>query len=46
MTQAPGAVDEKQLRELHIRLRKSAKAVEGNVGGSDDVAGNSNDDNA
>ncbi|WP_166265959.1 aspartate--tRNA ligase [Marinobacter caseinilyticus] len=33
MTQAPGAVDEKQLRELHIRLRKpatkpSASAVE------------------
>jgi aspartyl-tRNA synthetase len=30
MTQAPGEVDEKQLRELHIRLRKSAKPVEGN----------------
>ncbi|BEH14396.1 aspartate--tRNA ligase [Marinobacter shengliensis] len=30
MTQAPGAVDEKQLKELHIRLRRSAKAVEGN----------------
>jgi aspartyl-tRNA synthetase len=30
MTQAPGEVDEKQLKELHIRLRRSAKAVEGN----------------
>jgi aspartyl-tRNA synthetase len=30
MTQAPGEVDEKQLRELHIRLRRSAKAAEGN----------------
>src|SRR5690606_25128306 len=30
MTQAPGEVDEKQLKELHIRLRHSAKAVEGN----------------
>lgn len=30
MTQAPGEVDEKQLRELHIRLRKPAgKAPEG-----------------
>ena len=26
LTQAPGAVDEKQLRELHIRLRGEAKA--------------------
>jgi len=25
MTDAPGEVDEKQLRELNIRLRKSAK---------------------
>src|SRR5690554_7573883 len=31
MTQAPGEVDEKQLRELHIRLRKPVKPVEGNV---------------
>jgi len=31
MTQAPGEVDEKQLRELHIRLRKPVKAVEGNT---------------
>ena len=31
MTQAPGVVDEKQLRELHIRLRKPVKAVEGNT---------------
>lgn len=30
MTQAPGEVDDKQLRELHIRRRRSAKAVEGN----------------
>ena len=30
MTHAPGEVDEKQLKELHIRLRRSAKAVEGN----------------
>ncbi|WP_396623028.1 aspartate--tRNA ligase [Marinobacter sp. W-8] len=30
MTQAPGEVDEKQLKELHIRLRRSAKAIEGN----------------
>jgi aspartyl-tRNA synthetase len=30
MTQAPGEVDEKQLRELHIRLRKPSKPVEGN----------------
>ncbi|WP_375191889.1 aspartate--tRNA ligase [Marinobacter sp.] len=30
MTQAPGEVDEKQLRELHIRLRRSAKAADGN----------------
>ncbi|TNE73327.1 MAG: aspartate--tRNA ligase, partial [Gammaproteobacteria bacterium] len=30
MTQAPGEVDEKQLRELNIRLRKSAKAAEAN----------------
>ncbi|PSF04915.1 aspartate--tRNA ligase [Marinobacter fuscus] len=30
MTQAPGEVDEKQLKELHIRLRRSAKAVDGN----------------
>ncbi|WP_336366732.1 aspartate--tRNA ligase [Marinobacter sp. C2H3] len=29
MTQAPGEVDEKQLRELHIRLRRSARAAEG-----------------
>src|SRR5690554_4312763 len=29
MTQAPGEVDEKQLKELHIRLRRTAKAVEG-----------------
>jgi aspartyl-tRNA synthetase len=29
MTQAPGEVDEKQLKELHIRLRRSAKAIEG-----------------
>jgi len=28
MTQAPGEVDEKQLRELHIRLRRSARAGE------------------
>ena len=27
MTQAPGEVDEKQLRELHIRLRKPASAA-------------------
>ena len=39
MTQAPGAVDEKQLRELHIRLRKPAKDVDGNVVGSGEVAG-------
>ena len=26
MTDAPGEVDEKQLRELHIRLRRSAKS--------------------
>jgi aspartyl-tRNA synthetase len=26
LTQAPGEVDEKQLRELHIRLRGEAKA--------------------
>ncbi|KKN48662.1 hypothetical protein LCGC14_0650600 [marine sediment metagenome] len=31
MTQAPGEVDEKQLRELHIRLRKPVKAVDGNT---------------
>ncbi|MFT7338544.1 MAG: aspartyl-tRNA synthetase [Marinobacter maritimus] len=31
MTQAPGAVDEKQLRELHIRLRKPVKAPEDKV---------------
>ncbi|OZB14491.1 MAG: aspartate--tRNA ligase [Marinobacter sp. 34-60-7] len=30
MTQAPGEVDEKQLKELHIRLRRSAKAADGN----------------
>lgn len=30
MTQAPGEVDDKQLRELHIRRRRSVKAVEGN----------------
>lgn len=30
MTQAPGEVDEKQLKELNIRLRRSAKAVDGN----------------
>ncbi|MEH6356339.1 MAG: aspartate--tRNA ligase [Marinobacter sp.] len=42
MTQAPGAVDEKQLRELHIRLRKSAKDVDGNVAGSGEVAGSDN----
>jgi aspartyl-tRNA synthetase len=31
LTQAPSAVDEKQLRELHIRLRQpaSAEAVKG-----------------
>jgi len=29
MTQAPGTVDEKQLRELHIRLRKPATAKDG-----------------
>lgn len=47
MTQAPGAVDEKQLRELHIRLRKSAKAVEGNIAGADRIVDNSDvDDNA
>ena len=28
LTQAPSAVDEKQLRELHIRLRSEAKTVE------------------
>jgi aspartyl-tRNA synthetase len=28
LTQAPSAVDEKQLRELHIRVREGAKAVE------------------
>ena len=44
MTQAPGAVDEKQLRELHIRLRKSAKAVEGNIAGTDRIVDNSNVD--
>ena len=26
LTQAPGPVDEKQLRELHIRLRKAEPA--------------------
>jgi aspartyl-tRNA synthetase len=32
MTQAPGQVDEKQLRELHIRLRKPVKAnADGNI---------------
>lgn len=48
MTQAPGAVDEKQLRELHIRLRKPVKAVDGNVAGADSVAGpdDNTDDNA
>ena len=30
MTQAPGEVDEKQLKELNIRLRRSAKAADGN----------------
>jgi len=44
MTQAPGAVDEKQLRELHIRLRKSATAVEGNIAGTDRIVDNSNVD--
>jgi aspartyl-tRNA synthetase len=44
MTQAPGAVDEKQLRELHIRLRKSAKAVEGNIADTDRIVDNSNVD--
>ena len=35
MTQAPGEVDDKQLRELHIRRRKPvAKAGEGNEGTS------------
>jgi aspartyl-tRNA synthetase len=29
LTQAPGEVDEKQLRELHIRLRKSTRATAG-----------------
>ena len=31
LTQAPSAVDEKQLRELHIRVRGEAKAVEPRV---------------
>jgi aspartyl-tRNA synthetase len=44
MTQAPGAVDEKQLRELHIRLRKPTKAVEGNIAGTDRIVDNSNID--
>jgi aspartyl-tRNA synthetase len=44
MTQAPGAVDEKQLRELHIRLRKPTKAVEGNIAGNDRIVDNSNID--
>jgi len=44
MTQAPGAVDEKQLRELHIRLRKSAKDVEGNIAGTDRIVDNSDVD--
>ncbi|MGC8119168.1 aspartate--tRNA ligase [Marinobacter sp. VGCF2001] len=30
MTQAPGEVDEKQLKELHIRLRRSPKAGDSN----------------
>ena len=30
MTQAPGEVDEKQLKELNIRLRRSSKAADGN----------------
>lgn len=30
MTQAPGEVDERQLKELNIRLRRSAKAADGN----------------
>jgi aspartyl-tRNA synthetase len=30
MTQAPGEVDDKQLKELNIRLRRSAKAADGN----------------
>jgi len=29
LTQAPGPVDERQLRELHIRLRKSGEAAKG-----------------
>ena len=44
MTQAPGAVDEKQLLELHIRLRKSAKDVEGNIAGTDRIVDNSDVD--
>jgi aspartyl-tRNA synthetase len=36
MTQAPGEVDEKQLKELHIRLRRSAvKVAEAEPGGQD-----------
>ncbi|SFR48265.1 aspartyl-tRNA synthetase [Marinobacter daqiaonensis] len=34
MTQAPGEVDEKQLRELHIRLRKPAAKSAGDSGES------------
>lgn len=35
MTQAPGEVDDKQLKELHIRRRKSAKAAEGATSGAE-----------
>ena len=31
LTQAPSGVDEKQLRELHIRVRGEAKAAEPRV---------------
>ncbi|WP_166255262.1 aspartate--tRNA ligase [Marinobacter salicampi] len=37
MTQAPGTVDEKQLRELHIRLRKPAPASAAPVSEQDDL---------